>query len=108
MRRNGWSSRSAPWPTIPSSSGGRRASRAVGASRSMAACQGALLLVDATKGVQAQTVANFFLAFEQELSITPVVNKVDLSHANVDGALAQERERAASLERYKLSYATLT
>jgi elongation factor 4 len=61
-------------------------------SRSIAACQGALLLVDATKGVQAQTVANFFLAFEQELAITPVVNKVDLAHANVDGALEQMRD----------------
>ena len=61
-------------------------------SRSIAACQGALLLVDATKGVQAQTMANFFLAFEQELAITPVVNKVDLPHADVDGALAQMRD----------------
>jgi len=60
-------------------------------SRSIAACQGALLLVDATKGVQAQTVANFFLAFEQGLEITPVVNKVDLPHADVEGALAQIR-----------------
>jgi len=58
-------------------------------SRSIAACQGALLLVDCTKGVQAQTVANFFLAFEQELAITPVVNKVDLPHADVDATLEQ-------------------
>ena len=58
-------------------------------SRSIAACQGALLLVDCTKGVQAQTVANFWLAFEQELSILPIVNKVDLPHANVAGALEQ-------------------
>ena len=58
-------------------------------SRSIAACQGALLLVDATKGVQAQTVSNFFLAFEQDLAITPVVNKVDLGHADVEGTLMQ-------------------
>ena len=58
-------------------------------SRSIAACQGALLLVDATKGVQAQTVANFFLAFDQDLAIVPVVNKVDLPHASVDDALSQ-------------------
>ena len=58
-------------------------------SRSIAACQGALLLVDCTKGVQAQTVANFWLAFEQELSILPIVNKVDLPHADVEGALEQ-------------------
>ena len=61
-------------------------------SRSIAACQGALLLVDATKGVQAQTMANFFLAFELDLAITPVINKVDLSHADVDGTLAQIRD----------------
>lgn len=61
-------------------------------SRSIAACQGALLLVDATKGVQAQTVANFFLAFEQELAITPVVNKIDLPHAEVDAVLGQIRD----------------
>ena len=58
-------------------------------SRSIAACQGALLLVDCTKGVQAQTVANFWLAFEQDLAILPIVNKVDLGHADVQGALAQ-------------------
>ena len=58
-------------------------------SRSIAACQGALLLVDATKGVQAQTVANFLLAFEQELAITPLVNKIDLPHADVEGTLEQ-------------------
>jgi hypothetical protein len=50
-------------------------------SRSLAACQGALLLVDASQGVQAQTVANFFLAFEQGLAIVPVLNKVDLEAA---------------------------
>ena len=58
-------------------------------SRSISACQGALLLVDCTKGVQAQTVANFWLAFEQDLAILPIVNKVDLGHADVQGALAQ-------------------
>src|ERR671927_1765036 len=47
-------------------------------SRSLAACEGAILLVDATQGVQAQTVANAFLAMEGELTIVPVLNKVDL------------------------------
>jgi len=61
-------------------------------SRSIAACQGAILLVDATKGVQAQTVANFFLAFEQELAIVPTLNKVDLDHADIAGSLAQMRD----------------
>lgn len=45
-------------------------------SRSLAACQGVLLLVDANQGVQAQTVANFYLAFESDLTIIPVINKV--------------------------------
>ena len=52
-------------------------------SRSLYACQGALLLVDAAQGVQAQTMANFYLAFEQDLTIVPVLNKIDLPNANV-------------------------
>ena len=48
-------------------------------SRAISACQGALLLVDASQGVQAQTVANFWLAFSQGLSIIPVANKARLS-----------------------------
>ncbi|KAJ9088877.1 Translation factor guf1 mitochondrial [Entomophthora muscae] len=50
-------------------------------SRSLAACQGGLLVVDACQGVQAQTVANFYLAFTQGLTILPIVNKVDLPAA---------------------------
>ena len=50
-------------------------------SRSLHACQGALLLVDAAKGVQAQTMANFYLAFEKDLKIIPVINKIDLPNA---------------------------
>lgn len=45
-------------------------------SRSLAACQGTLLLVDAAQGIQAQTVANFYLAFGQDIAILPVINKV--------------------------------
>ena len=52
-------------------------------SRSISACQGALLLVDSTKGVQAQTVANFFLAFEQNLTIVPMVNKIECVTADL-------------------------
>jgi len=52
-------------------------------SRSLYACQGALLLVDAAQGVQAQTMANFYLAFEQDLQIVPIINKIDLPTADV-------------------------
>ncbi len=53
-------------------------------SRSLAACEGALLVVDATQGVEAQTLANVYLAIEQNLEIIPVINKVDLPSADVE------------------------
>ncbi|CAL9100881.1 unnamed protein product [Musa textilis] len=58
-------------------------------SRSLAACQGALLVVDAAQGVQAQTVANFYLAFESNLCIIPVINKIDQPTADPDRVKAQ-------------------
>ena len=58
-------------------------------SRSLSACEGALLVVDAAQGVQAQTVANFHLASKQNLQIIPVINKIDLPHANVAQAKQQ-------------------
>ncbi|KAK5653014.1 hypothetical protein OQA88_9300 [Cercophora sp. LCS_1] len=60
--------------------------------RSYASCGGAILLVDASQGVQAQTVANFYLAFAQGLELVPVVNKVDLPTADVERALGQLEE----------------
>src|SRR5436305_548861 len=58
-------------------------------SRSLAACEGAILLVDAFQGVQAQTVANAFLAMEHELTIVPVLNKIDLPVARPDEVIAE-------------------
>ncbi|KAJ7520796.1 hypothetical protein O6H91_19G023300 [Diphasiastrum complanatum] len=58
-------------------------------SRSLAACQGVLLLVDASQGVQAQTVANFYLAFEADLVIIPVINKIDQPNANPENVKNQ-------------------
>ena len=58
-------------------------------SRSLSACEGALLVVDAAQGVEAQTVANDHLAMKQNLEIIPVINKIDLPHANVAQAKQQ-------------------
>ncbi len=58
-------------------------------SRSLAACEGALLLIDAAQGVEAQTVANAHLAFQQGLKVIPVINKIDLPSANLELCMKQ-------------------
>jgi len=58
-------------------------------SRALASCEGVLLLIDAAQGVQAQTIANLFLAMENNLEIIPVINKIDLPTADVDRVLEQ-------------------
>ena len=61
-------------------------------SRSLSACEGALLIVDAAQGVEAQTVANVHLAMKQNLTIIPIINKIDLPHANIPMAKQQLEE----------------
>jgi GTP-binding protein LepA len=61
-------------------------------SRSLAACEGALLVVDAAQGVEAQTVANAYLALEHELTLVPIINKIDLPNADPDRVKAQLRD----------------
>ena len=66
-------------------------------SRSLAACEGAILVVDASQGVEAQTLANTYLALENDLEILPVINKVDLPNARPD-EVAKEIEDVIGLE----------
>jgi GTP-binding protein LepA len=61
-------------------------------SRSLAACEGALLVVDAAQGVEAQTVANAYLALEHDLTLVPIINKIDLPNADPERVKAQLRE----------------
>lgn len=66
-------------------------------SRSLAACEGALLVVDATQGVEAQTLSNVYLALEHDLEIVPIINKIDLPSADVERA-REEIEEAVGLD----------
>ena len=66
-------------------------------SRALAACEGALLVVDASQGVEAQTIANASMAMNQNLEIVPVINKIDLPHADIDRA-KEEIENAVAID----------
>nr|MCR5563545.1 GTP-binding protein [Desulfovibrio sp.] len=66
-------------------------------SRSLAACEGALLVVDATQGVEAQTLGNVYLALDHDHEIIPVLNKIDLPSADVD-RVKEEIEEAIGLD----------
>jgi GTP-binding protein LepA len=74
-------------------------------SRALAACEGALLIVDASQGVQAQTLANLYLAMEAELAIVPVINKIDLTSARPE-EVAQEVEDLLGIAAEEAIYAS--
>jgi GTP-binding protein LepA len=72
-------------------------------SRSLAACEGAILLVDATQGIQAQTLANAYKALDANLELVPVINKIDMPNAEID-KVAQELEEALGFKRDDLLF----
>jgi elongation factor 4 len=72
-------------------------------SRSLYACQGAVLLVDAVQGVQAQTMANFFLAFDQDLIIIPAINKIDITNADPE-RVSMEMDKAFDIKKEEILY----
>lgn len=74
-------------------------------SRAIGACEGALLLIDATQGVQAQTISNLYLALEQDLTIIPVLNKIDMPSAMVDD-VAEEVLDLLGCELEEILYAS--
>ena len=72
-------------------------------SRSLRACEGALLVVDASQGVQAQTIANVYIALEHNLTLIPVINKVDLPAAEPD-IVAKEMEHTFGFKREEILF----
>ena len=77
-------------------------------SRSLQACEGALLLVDAAQGIEAQTLANAYLALDNELEIVPVANKIDLPQADADGAAAELSELLGDVPEHVLRISAKT
>jgi GTP-binding protein LepA len=77
-------------------------------SRSLQACEGALLLVDAAQGIEAQTLANAYLALDNELEIVPVANKIDLPQADADGAAAEIAELLGDVPEHVLRISAKT
>ncbi|GBD23465.1 Elongation factor 4 [bacterium HR29] len=74
-------------------------------SRSLAACEGALVVVDASQGIEAQTLANLYMAMEQDLALIPVINKIDLPHAEPE-RVAHELERVVGFTREEMIFAS--
>ena len=74
-------------------------------SRSLAACEGAILVVDASQGIEAQTLANVYLALDQGLTLIPVINKIDLPHAET-GRVAHELERVIGFASEEIIFAS--
>jgi len=74
-------------------------------SRALAACEGALLVVDASQGIEAQTLANTYLALEHDLTIIPVINKIDLPMAQPE-LVAEEIERVIGIPRREMLFAS--
>ncbi|MCZ6615138.1 MAG: GTP-binding protein, partial [Chloroflexi bacterium] len=72
-------------------------------SRSLGACEGALVVVDATQGVEAQTLSNIYLAIEQGLTLVPIINKIDLPMAQPD-SVAEEMEQAFGFRREEMLF----
>jgi GTP-binding protein LepA len=77
-------------------------------SRSLQACEGAVLVVDAAQGVEAQTVANAYLAIENDLDLLPVVNKIDLPQADPEGAAAEVAELVGDTPEHALRVSAKT